>query len=75
MSSTALFSLCEFNRLDDLLEDAGMHRFRDEKQQAVRDKAAQVLIERLGKYGSGIKRPLSATILHRSMETSRFPIA
>ncbi|WP_448746948.1 hypothetical protein [Agrobacterium cavarae] len=50
MSSTALFSLHEFNRLDDLLEDAGMHRFRDEKQQAVRDKAARVLIERLGKH-------------------------
>lgn len=50
MSSTSLLSLREFTRLDHLLEEAGMHHFCDQKQQAVRDKAAQVLIEQFEKH-------------------------
>lgn len=49
MSSTSLACTSEFDRLNALLRDAGMHCFSDEKHQAVRDKAAQVLIEQLKK--------------------------
>lgn len=45
MSSIAQISRSEFDRLNSLLESAGMRGFDDKKQQSARDMAARVLIE------------------------------